>query len=416
MTARTKTLSAAVALIVLLVVSLYAAIFATSGLPGTSKTYVEARFSDVGGLREGDDVREASVRIGRVDSIQVEGDHALVRLQLSGEREVYADARAAVWARSGLGQNFVELNLGHRSAGPLGDDAIRRARTVAPSQLDELLDVLDRPTRGALASTLREVGGGVEGRSEQLASFLQHAPATLDGLRHTSNALASDDADLAGLLDATRALSSSFRGHDEEVAALVSELDDTLAAIDTDGGEPLRQTLANAPAALDAAETALESLQQPLADLNSAARALHPGTEALGTSTPNLREFLRDAQVPLGMVPDVAEVAEPALDTLSDAMDDARPLVERLEYTFAATEGPAAYMAPYAPEISQFFDYWHSANGSGDVSGHWLRLGFLVRPESIDGALPAEDAFTYRNPYPAPGQAQQDRAPEIGGY
>ncbi|KRC46461.1 MULTISPECIES: MlaD family protein [unclassified Nocardioides] len=410
MNPRSKTLGAALAVIGLLAVSLYAAIFASAGLPGSSRDYVTVRFSDVGGLREGDDVREASVRVGRVDAIDLDGDEALVRLQLSGDKPVYADATAAVWARSGLGQNFVELNRGHADAGDLEGEELPPTQTLPASQLDDLLSVLDRPTREGLASTLREVGGGVEGQSAHLAAFLTHAPELLGDLGAVSTATASQRADLAGLLDASSDLASRFRGREDHVESLLGKMDTTLQALDADHGRALRQTLEKAPAALEETGRGLASLEQPLINLEAAARSLEPGAAALGRSTPALRAVLRGGQKPLERVPGVADLAEPAVGELATAVGDVRPVTERLEGTFTYADVLASYMSPYARDISQFFDYWHSANGNSDKLGHYLRLGLIARPESIDGILPIADPFTHRNPYPAPGTAQLDRS------
>ncbi len=415
MNARSKSLIAAVATIALLVVSLYAAIFASSGLPGSSREYVSVRFSDVGGLREGDDVREASIRIGRVDSIDLDGHEAVVRLQLSGEEPVYANATAAVWARSGLGQNFVELNRGTKEAGDLGTDELPPAQTLPASQLDELLSVLDKPTRGGLARTLREVGGGVEGKSAELAGFLSHAPEILGDLGSVSQATASQRADLAGLLRSSADLGSRFRGREKRIDSLLGKMDSTLRALNTEDGRAISETLDKAPAALKSTGDGLAALEQPLVDLEAAARSLEPGAASLGRSTPALRAVLREGQDPLEKVPGVAEFAEPALSELAEAVSDARPLADRLETTFDAAETLATYMSPYASDISQYFDYWSSTNGRSDKDGHYLRLGFVVRPESLTGVLPIADPFTHRNPYPAPGQAQSDRAAGLLG-
>jgi phospholipid/cholesterol/gamma-HCH transport system substrate-binding protein len=96
-------------------------------------------------------------------------------------------------------------------------------------------------------------------------------------------------------------------------------------------------------------------------------------------------------------------------------MADARPLAERLEKTLASTHQPTAVLAPYAPEMSQFFRYWVSANRPQDKSGHYLRISLLLRPETVDGVLGVRDPLVHRNPYPAPGQAQRDRATSILG-
>ena len=63
---------AGIAVILGLALSLYLSLTASTGLPGQSFRMVRADFDHVGGLREGDDVRTASVRIGQVRSITSE--------------------------------------------------------------------------------------------------------------------------------------------------------------------------------------------------------------------------------------------------------------------------------------------------------------------------------------------------------
>ncbi|KQY55693.1 hypothetical protein ASD11_14355 [Aeromicrobium sp. Root495] len=397
------------------VAALYTAIFASTGLPGQTHTVVKARFSEVGGLRVGDDVRQASSRVGQVRSIDLQKDVAVVTLQLDGDRSVYKDAKARLWARSSLGQNFVELSPGTAKAGSLGTAEIAQTSTTPASELDDLLSVLDKPTRTALATTLRETGGGLSGHSQDFSAFLKNGAPILKDLGTVSQAATSDQADLPALLASADRLASRFEGNEEAVTSLLGQLDDTLAAVGADEGNDLTEILEKAPSTLDETKQALGSLQEPLADLDVTVNEIKPGAEAMGRATSDLRKTLRDGRKPLGKVPDVADQAEPALEDLTDMMADARPLAPKLEKTFKATSSAAQYMAPYAAEISQFFDYWSSANGSGDASGHWLRLGFVVRPETVLSATNLKDPLSHRNTYPKPGQAQKDRADTLLG-
>lgn len=56
-------------------------------LGGGTRSY-DAVFADVSGLRVGDDVKVAGVRVGRVEQIEVDGDHARVEFRLSEDQEL----------------------------------------------------------------------------------------------------------------------------------------------------------------------------------------------------------------------------------------------------------------------------------------------------------------------------------------
>ena len=109
----------------------YVALTAKAGTPLSRHTRVKAAFSDVGQLSAGDDVRRDSVRIGQVGAIDYSGSQAVVTMELSAHETVHADARAAMWDQSALGQKFVELDPGSAAAGPgrgsgRGADRLRR--------------------------------------------------------------------------------------------------------------------------------------------------------------------------------------------------------------------------------------------------------------------------------------------------
>ena len=400
----------------LLIGAVYLSLTASTGLPGQSHRYVKAAFTSVGGLRVGDDVRKASVRVGQVTEIALEGDHALVTMQLDRGEPAYRNARVAIQSRSALGQNFIAFDAGTEDSGAMPDGAtIGTGRATVPSSLDEVLGTFDPRTRDATSSLLREVGGGLAGHSRDLHDVTLTGADTLRNLGVVTEALAAPSADLAGLLNETDALAARFRGRQSQVESLTRTLGQTLAGLGTEGGKPLEDSLALAPSALSSTRAALSELEGPLADVRDSMKALAPGARALGSASGDLRGLLRESLVPLSKVPGVADEALPAVESLTELMDDARPLAPRLETLFEATKEPAAVLAPYAPEISRFFTYWVSANRFRDASGHYLRIDLVIRPESVLGAAGVKDPLLHRNPYPAPGQAAHDRAATLLG-
>lgn len=396
--------------------ALYLSLTASAGLPGQSFRTTTASFDDVGGLREGDDVRTASVRVGQVRTITYENGKARVDMQLDADQDLYRDATAMVVARSALGQNFVMIDPGKADAGQMPQDGrLDDAGVTSPVNLDQVLSALDAPTRKSTASLLRETGTGVAGHAPDLADFLASSPELLSDLRVVAKTLAASGTELDEFIRSSETLSGRFDGRTEKVGQLIEDVALTMDSLAVDGGAPLEKTIEEAAPALDSTTQAMKDLRAPLQELDTGMRTLRSGAKSLGEATPTLRAVLRESKPVLDKIPGVAEEAVPAVSSLAGAMDDARPLASRLKKTLASTAEPTAVFAPYTPELIRFFERWNSANQYGDKSGHSLRITLLVRPESITGVLPVKDPFVHRNPYPAPGQAEHDRATSLYG-
>lgn len=396
---------------------------AVNGNPLAERRTVLAEFEDVSGLLPGDDVRIASSRVGYVEDIRSEERQSVVVLKIDDPTiPIYRNASAApaasLSARSALGQKFVDLATGTPSAGELGPgEVIPLSDTRSAQELTDLLDVFDEPTRRGAATVLRELGGGMGGRSQDLNDLLQAAPGMLPDLGTVSRSLTvNDGADLTGLMESAKTLASRFDGREQEIANLTRQLGTTLDAVAVDGGAPLGQTLERAPDTLRAARGALDALSGPLADTEVAMSTLRPGGEALGMATADLRGVLREGVPPLDKVPGVSGSAEPAVEHLTEVMADARPLTPRVVDALDRAATPLGVLGPYSGEISGWFTNATDMLSHGDDAGHWGRFLLLPRSESLSGTVPVEDPTVSRNSYPAPGQAADDAAssPLIG--
>ncbi|MCE3554467.1 MlaD family protein [Pseudonocardia sp. RS11V-5] len=374
-----------------------------SYLPGVERTEVKAAFSDAGALRRGDDVRIADVRVGYVSDIALVDGTPVATMQLEDARPVYRDATAAIGARSALGQKYLSLTPGTEAAGRLPADSTITDTT--PSQeLDTLLDTLDPATRDAAASTIRNVGGGLAGRGTDLSDGLQALPAVLPDLGTVSDALSADSgAGLSDLLTAADRLSRSFAERQQSLGALVSQLDPTLAAVNTDEGRPAAETLKWAPDTLREARSALDSLNGPLASTRDAVTVVRPGAEALGQATPDLRGVLREAVRPLDKVPGVSGSAGPAVEDLTPTSANLQPLARQLGTTMDQAAPSTQYIGRYSNDLSLFFTYFADALKYSDTLGHGLMIYPIIKPESVLNNVPIEDPTVHREAYPPPG-------------
>jgi phospholipid/cholesterol/gamma-HCH transport system substrate-binding protein len=388
------------------VVSYVALTAGQGGLPLQPHTDVQAAFANVGTLGTGEDVREDSVRVGRVTSIRYTPAAAVVTLQLSSGSKVYRNARAAIWDLSALGQKFVELLPGDRSAGPLDGRTIPVSQTESSADIDQLFNVFDPRTRSALASTAQQLGGGAAGYSQQLHDFLAAAPDLLGDTGTVTTALASSQANLPALLASAQQLSAQLRARAPEIGSLLRQTNATLQAVNVDGDKPLGETLSVLPPTLQKAQAALDALNQPLNDLQQAMTTLQPGAQALGIATPDLRDVLNDAPVPLGKVPGVARTAQPAVEVLTKTFSEAQPLAPRLDETLASLRELLDGLGPYSMDLAEFLQNGTSMVNDGQGYTHYVRLS--IGPVDLGHILGVVKIPS--DPNPAPGQASNDRS------
>lgn len=80
------------------------------GVDGTTRTY-SAIFSDVTGLRVGDDVRMAGVRVGRVDTIALVGNRAEVGFRVEEQQKVFGNTKASITYQNVIGQRYLGLSM-----------------------------------------------------------------------------------------------------------------------------------------------------------------------------------------------------------------------------------------------------------------------------------------------------------------
>jgi phospholipid/cholesterol/gamma-HCH transport system substrate-binding protein len=397
--------------IALLTLTILFGITASSGLPGAPTTLVRAAFTNVGAsLKVGDDVRENSVRIGRVSALTNEDGRAIVTLELDGHPAINADARAAIWDQSALAKKFVELDRGNSATGPLGDRILPEASNVNSADLDQLLDVLDPATRAALTSSVRQLGVGMAGHSQDLHDLLVHAPVILTGVGTISSALSSPQADLPSLLKQADQLTGALKGRQQQLSDLVAQVGTTARAVTVDNGKPLQDTLKDLPATLTDARASFDALDKPLDDARTALATVRPGVEALGQATPDLRGVLREGPAPLNQVPGVVKKTEPALTDLTKAVADARPLVPALSRGLTDLATPLNVLARYSTEVVNFFRRIESMVSTEVSPGvHGARVGLAIEGLATVAGGVIHDPLVGTDAYPAPGQADRER-------
>ena len=196
--------------------------FKADSLPliGGGTTYY-ADFAEAGGLKSGDEVRIAGVRVGKVSSIELDGDHVKVAFKVKSDADFGDETGAAIKIKTLLGAMFLDLEPGGK--GQLSKGAtIPVSRTQSPydvveafsgladtagkidtDQLANALTTLSDLTRSTPAS-FRNALSGVSRLSRNLAAKDQRIDTLLKNLDKVTGTLDERDQDIVGLMgDAT---------------------------------------------------------------------------------------------------------------------------------------------------------------------------------------------------------------------
>ncbi|OBK17169.1 MCE family protein [Mycobacterium asiaticum] len=182
-----------------------------------------AIFTDVYGLREGDDVRVAGVRVGRVEKVELDGHLAKVSFVLQQEQRVFGNTVASVTYQNIVGQRYLGLSLGHEG----GTAQLPAGSTIPLERTEPSFDVT------ALLNGY-----------EPLFSLLN--PRDADNLtKGVLESLQGDTSSLATLISQTSLLTETFAGRDQALGNVITNLNKVvvnLAAQNEDLDGVLTQT------------------------------------------------------------------------------------------------------------------------------------------------------------------------------
>ncbi|MFZ1176808.1 MAG: virulence factor Mce family protein, partial [Mycobacterium sp.] len=174
-------------------------------LPGTQGNgpgsyVIRAQLPDVNNIQPNSRVRVADVTVGHVTKIERQGWHALVTMQVNGDVSLPANATAKIGTTSLLGSYHIELGS------PKGEAPQGKLRDGAVIPLSH---------------------GGAYPSTEQTLAALS---------------LVLNGGGLGQIQDITEALSTAFRGREQDLRSLIGQLDKFAAYLNDQSGDIIAAT------------------------------------------------------------------------------------------------------------------------------------------------------------------------------
>ncbi|MGW0323989.1 MlaD family protein [Nocardia sp. NPDC003183] len=239
------------------------------GVDGSARTY-SAIFSDVTGLRAGDDVRMAGVRVGRVDRIALVGNRAEVRFRVEEQQKVFGNTKASITYQNVIGQRYLGLSLADfgqpQEVAPGGTIPLEHTEPsfdisvllngfeplfggLDPQQVDNVTGALITALQGDNTSLVLLIAQ-VSTLAESVAGPDQVLGAVITNLSQVVGDLAAHSGTVSTLLTQSRSIIDGLSRHRDELMGsltTVASVTGRLATVVEDVRPPLNEFLTREP-------------------------------------------------------------------------------------------------------------------------------------------------------------------------
>ncbi|MGW4243070.1 MCE family protein [Nocardia sp. NPDC004722] len=315
----------AAAMIVLLVVVITAI---ERPVHGETVSY-RAEFTDVSGLKTGDDVRMFGVQVGKVTAIALHGTRAAVSFTVSRDRPFYAASGLAIRYQMLTGQRYIDVRQPDSPGDRLAPGAtVPVERTVPSFDITQLFNGLQPVLRefspDALNQFTTSVLAVIQGDGHGIG------PA-LDAFEQLSRYVSDKQAVLSLILSNLQAISDQIGGKSPQLVTLLRGIADVFTSFRTEL-DGLLHFAAVAPSALAPLDSLLETLGM---------------TE---NSNPNLEKDLQLLFPDPNQALDVLGRLPGLLQSMANLLPPAGPTAGQIK--LGCAKGPAEVPAPFSVLIS----------------------------------------------------------------
>jgi phospholipid/cholesterol/gamma-HCH transport system substrate-binding protein len=191
-----------------------------------SGTQYQAQFSEAAGLTQGNEVRIAGVKVGKVTDVALQGGHVLVKFRAK-DADIGDASSASIQIKTLLGEKYLAVDPeGDRPLDP--DTPIPLQRTLAPYDVvqafNQLSDTVGELNTQQLSDSLRAL-------SDTFKDTPADVRTSLNGLSRLSVTIASRDDQLAHLLDNTNKTTGVLAARNDDIDRILSDGNKLLAEL-----------------------------------------------------------------------------------------------------------------------------------------------------------------------------------------
>ncbi|MCL2534477.1 MAG: MCE family protein [Nocardiaceae bacterium] len=213
---RSPAVTGALGIVVILLATMSAFFLDSLPIVGAANRYT-AEFSEAAGLKPGNEVRVAGVKIGKVTDVDLAGDRVVVTFQTK-DAWVGDQTTASIQIKTILGQKYLALD-------PRGTEVLDPRTPIPLERTTSPYDVIDAFSDAA--TTLEQIdttqlASSFEVLSQSFAGTPDEIRSSLDGVARLSETVAKRDQDLKTLFDATKQTSKILADRNDQFEKILA--------------------------------------------------------------------------------------------------------------------------------------------------------------------------------------------------
>jgi phospholipid/cholesterol/gamma-HCH transport system substrate-binding protein len=373
-----------------------------------------ASFAEATQLAQEADVRISGVSVGKVKKIDL-GDDSRTDVEIELD-EQYApipkDSRAILRQKTLLGETYIELTPGTKSAGEIPEGGRLETAQVAPTvELDEIFRAFDKQTREGFQLWQQDLGKGIEGHGADFSDFLGVLPEFADNTNRVLEVLNSQERAVQEGIKNTGVVFDALTERDGQLRDWITtsnQLLETTARRD----DRLRAIWRAFPDFITQSEVALRRLEKYAINTDPLMHQLRPvGTQLsnlfvnAGKLAPDLKGFFVGLN---RLIP----ASRRGLPAQSRFLDETRDVLAQLDPFLRNLNPFLRFLGQYRREVAAMLANDTAVTQATDQIGqdryHYLRLQSPVNPQAL-ATYPRPQGWFRGNPYYKPGTYGQLR-------
>jgi virulence factor Mce-like protein len=368
----------------------------------------DVSFKEAGTLSPEADVRISGVSVGKVKVIHADkktgASDATIQLDTQ-YAPIPKDTKAILRQKTLLGETYVELTPGSKSAGTVPENGHLPAGSVSPTvELDEIFRAFDAKTRESFRVWMQQLALSSQGRGHDISDALGNLAPFAEDTTSLLKILNAQHADVQGVVRDTGDVFAALSERDGQLRSLIDNSNRVFATTAARNSE-LEQTFRALPTFERESKTTLARLTRFSKDTNPlvtqlrpAARELSPTLQELSALAPAHKALFRD----LNPLIDASKKGLPATE---DFLDELHPLLANFDAPLRQLNPTLMGLGAYKNELSAFFANTvattQATTQEGNARVHYLRTSNPANPENL-AVYPRRLATNRPNPYEFP--------------
>lgn len=343
--------------------------------------------------------------VGSVSSIEAQENQAILELKIDRDyAPLHEGAVVLVPFKALLGERVVDITDGPSTNAVIPNHGLIVGQMPKPTEFDQILNTLDRPTLDHLKSLVNGLDDTVKGHEADVNATLQASGPALQALGGVLDAVGTDGPAIRALVTRLNELTGTVADHQNDVRTFVTQLT-RLTTLAASRQQQLRDSLSALPPTLETAKTTLDKVPPVAHKVVPLLHDLDPATDKLKDVAGNLNPLLKDLRPALHDL-------RPTIRDLNRLFDNTPGLLD--VYNNGASQGltealdhlsdPLDFLRPYTPEAIGWLSNWNSAFANYDSNGHFARIFVQAGSTSLMGNPGIVPPGVRVTPYPLPGQ------------